>query len=137
MNRTLPAISSFFDSAVRSLEDNRQSNETLASFSPDRFATCSHDSKILNAGACPCSSMKILMKLDISSESFEILKTTMTMGERERDRERLACIDRRGSRVSSRRALCHSSDSNRDDGVYDWWRESDSYPERGQRNVYA
>ena len=104
-------------------------------FPSNRFATCSHDSKILNAGACPCSSMKILMKLDISSESFEILKTKRTM--RECRWETLACIDRRESRVSSRLTLCHSSDSNRDDEVYDWWRESDSCPERGQRNVYA
>lgn len=42
-----------------------------------RFATCSHDSNILNAGACPFSSMKILIKFIISSESLEMLFTNI------------------------------------------------------------
>ena len=66
----------------------------------NRLETCSHDSNILKAGASPCSSMKILIKFDISSESFEILQRSSVSFGNSRTPRRFTCISKRESRAS-------------------------------------
>jgi len=71
-NRTADDISSFFD-CDRSLKIITLQKKSKNSIITHRLVTSSHDSNILKAGGCPCSSIKILIKFDISSESFVIL----------------------------------------------------------------